>query len=310
MIGSTTVLVVELVMLFIGVSLLIEVVQRRVGPDRLRSWMGGSPVVAALKGIAVGFVTPFCTYSAIPMLVGLRRAGVPPAGYVAFLSAAPVLDPILFGALVLIVGAQVAIGYLLVTFVAAMALALVAGPIGVERHLRPLDVRVPVVAGGTTTPAAPTDAVAGACDADEPWQGWPTEGRRGLLASARLLRAFGPLMLLGVAIGVTIEALVSPAAAARVTTGNPLGAIPLAAAIGSPLYFNTELFVPIANSLHAVGVGDGAIVALTIAGAGVNIPEFVVLSKLARPGALAVFVGYVVMVAVTGGLLAHVLGGR
>ena len=57
----------------------------------------------------VGFVTPFCTYSAIPMLVGFRQAGVQPAGYVAFIVAAPVLDPLLFGALVLIVGVSIVV---------------------------------------------------------------------------------------------------------------------------------------------------------------------------------------------------------
>ena len=89
----TVVLLVELVVLFVGVSFLVEILQRRFGPKRLRRWMGGRPVVAALKGIVIGFVTPFCTYSSIPLLVGMRRAGVPPAGYVAFISAAPVLDP-------------------------------------------------------------------------------------------------------------------------------------------------------------------------------------------------------------------------
>ena len=97
--NGTVILVLELTALFIGVSFLVELFQRRLGPEQLRRFLGGRPVVAAVKGIAIGFVTPFCTYSAVPLLVGLRKAGVPPAGYVAFLAAAPVLDPILFGAL-------------------------------------------------------------------------------------------------------------------------------------------------------------------------------------------------------------------
>ena len=84
------------------------------------------------------FVTPFCTYSAIPMLVGMRQAQVAVAGYVAFIVAAPVLDPILFGALVLIVGMKVAVIYLAVAFSAAISLALVAQRVGIERHLKPI----------------------------------------------------------------------------------------------------------------------------------------------------------------------------
>ena len=104
-----------------------------------------------------------------------------------------------------------------------------------------------------------------------------------------------------------IEAAVSPEAAARLTTGSPWSAIPIASALGTPLYFNTEVFVPIANSLRNAGVGVGAIVALTISGAGANLPEFVVLSKMAKPAAIAIFFGYVFAVAMAGGLLAHTL---
>ena len=130
---DTAILVIELILLFISVSFLVEILQRRLGPDQLRRFIGGRPPVAALKGIVIGFVTPFCTYSAVPLLVGLRRAGVPPAGYIAFIAAAPVLDPILFGALWLITGPTVAITYATVTFAAAMTLALVAQHVGVEQ---------------------------------------------------------------------------------------------------------------------------------------------------------------------------------
>jgi uncharacterized protein len=305
---STVVLLVELVVLFIGVSFLVEIMQRRFGPERIRRWMGGRPVVAALKGIVVGFVTPFCTYSAIPLLVGMRRAGVPPAGYVAFISAAPVLDPILFGALWLIVGPTVAVIYLVVTFVAALLLALTAQRLGVERHLEPVAEHAPTrqpVTIGASDPGLSEGS--GCSSATEPWAGWRVESHAALCSSRTLLRSFGPLLLLGVAVGLVIEAVVSPAAAARVTTGSPWFAIPVASALGTPLYFSTELFVPIADSLHGAGVGVGAIVALTISGAGANLPEFIILTKMARPAAVAVFFGYVFAVAVTGGFLAHTL---
>ena len=290
---GTALLVVELVLLFLGVSFAVEIVQRRFGPDRIRTWMGGRPVVAALKGITVGFVTPFCTYSAIPMLVGLRRAGVPPAGYVAFIAAAPVLDPILLGALVLIAGPTIAASYVVVTFTAALLLALGAQWLHVERHLRPVD----------------DTALSGSCTTAGPrvWEGWRTESVAAARSSLRLVRAFGPLVLAGVALGIAIEHVVAPDAAARVTTGSPFTSIPIASALATPLYFNTELFVPIADSLAGAGVGIGAIVALTIAGAGANLPEFVVLTRMAPARVVGTFFAYVFAVAIGGGFIAHAL---
>ena len=61
---ATVILVVELAALLVGVAFAVELLQRRLGAERLRRWMGGRPITAALKGIALGFITPFCTYSA------------------------------------------------------------------------------------------------------------------------------------------------------------------------------------------------------------------------------------------------------
>lgn len=314
MIRDTLVLLAELTVLFIGVAFVIGLTQRWLGEDRLRRWMGGPPVVSALKGIGVGFITPFCTYSAIPVLVGLRRADVPPAGYVAFIVAAPVLDPVLFGALVLIVGLAAAVVYALVAFAAALSLALLAQRLGVQRNLKPAAALV----GASAMSAGPaTDVVTlDACNDSqcaEPengeWKGLGFEAAEAGLSALRLFAAMAPVLLLGVGIGVGIQLLVPPDLIASIAGSSNQTAIPLAAGLGTPLYFNTGLFVPIADSLATVGVGIGAIVALTIAGAGANIPEFVILSRFARARVLVVFVGYVFAVAVVGGYLAQVIAG-
>lgn len=313
MIGDTLFLIVELAVLFFVVAFLVHFSQAWLGEERLRRWMGGPPVLSALKGIGVGFITPFCTYSAIPMFLGLRKAGVSAAGYVAFIVAAPVLDPILFGALVLIVGWDAALIYLAVAFTAAMALALIAERVDVSRFMKPITEAAPVGGGRVPAMAAVGDPAAGfepsddGCSPIQEWRGWRVEAGEAAGAASILLKRLGPVLLLGVGIGVAIELLVPPEFVAGVAGGdNPL-AIPVAAGLGTPLYINTELFVPIADSLAAVGVGIGAIVALTIAGAGANVPEFVILSRLARVRVVVAFMGYVFAVAIVGGLLAQAI---
>lgn len=313
LIRDTLFLILELGALFFTVAFLVHFSQAWLGEERLRRWMGGPPVLSALKGIGVGFVTPFCTYSAIPMFLGLQRAGVSPAGYVAFIVAAPVLDPILFGALVLIVGWSAALIYLAVAFVAAMSLALVAERVDAARFMKPVTASVPV--GSSRVPAmaavgggpAEGEQCDDGCGPTREWRGWRKEAREAAGAALSLLRRLGPVVLLGVGIGVGIELFVPPDFVASVAGGDNPFAIPVAAGLGTPLYINTELFVPIADSLAAVGVGIGAIVSLTIAGAGANLPEFVILSRLARAKVLVVFVGYVFAVAIVGGFLAQAI---
>ena len=294
MIRDAAWLFLELLVLFVGVSFTLTLLRRRLGDDRLRTLMGSSPLRAALRGIAVGFITPFCTYSAIPVLVSFRQAGVSPAGYVAFIVAAPVLDPVLFGALAIIVGFPAAVIYLGVAFVAALALAMLAEKADLERFMKPL--------GAIGSSAGPDSGIMSA-----PWRGIRREWRPALRSSRALLRTMLPLLVVGVGIGMAITSFLPAETVARVPGLSGDGAIPAAAAVGTLFYINTEIFIPIADALRSSGIGIGAVVALTIAGAGANIPEFVILSRLTTRRILAVFGAYVFVVAMGGGALVQLL---
>lgn len=323
--GDAAYLITELVALFFGIAFAIELLQRRVGTDRLQAWMGGSPVVAALKGITVGFVTPFCTFSAIPMLIGFRRARVRAAGSVAFIVAAPILDPVLFGAFFLIAGLRAAIVYAVVAFAAAMVLALAADRVGIDRFLKPIaaiqsePTRQTIVAGVPARGPAPTvghEDQAEGCTvtgcgegSTAPWRGWRSESRLAARSATKLLRSVALMLAVGVSIGIAINTFVSPETAATLTGDNSFWSIPIAALLGTPLYLSTELFVPIADALTDTGVGIGAVVALTIAGAGASLPEFFLLTKLAHTKILAVFFGLVLVIATVGGLLTEAIAG-
>lgn len=300
MITSTLWLIAELTVLFFGVTFAVQLFQRRMGADRVRAWMGGRPLTAALKGIAIGFLTPFCTFTAVPMLIGLRQAGVPAAGYVAFIVAAPVLDPVLFGALVIIVGLNAALVYAAIAFAAAITLAMAAEIIGIDEHLKPIDPAL--------TQQGQSDCESSCSTQDsQPWAGLKNESPAAARSAAKLLSSMAPLLAAGVAISLALEAFVPPEVTARLTSASPGLAIPIAAVIGTPLYVSTSLFVPIADTLREAGVGIGAIVALTIAGAGANLPEFVILSKLAKPRLIGIFFVCVFAVAITGGLLTQAI---
>lgn len=316
MIVSAVVLLIELSVLFFGIALLVQLLKRRIGAERLRNWMGGRPLVSALKGIAIGFMTPFCTYSAVPMLVGMRQAGVSPAGYVAFIMAAPVLDPVLFGALVIIVGLKAAIVYFSVAFVAALSLALLAERVDISSQLKAIALDSQ---GTSDSSASGLDTIEfeksnSACTEnscsqplDQPWRGSRVEFHWAALEAFALLRSVALLLLIGVLIGIGITALISADTVANLTSHSKGFEIPIAAAIGTPIYTTTALLVPIADSLRGVGVSIGAIVALTIAGAGANLPEFFLLLRFFHTQIICIFFLYVFLVAVLGGYISQIL---
>ena len=307
--SGAAVLVAEMVALLLAVTFGVTLLQRRLGDDAIRRWMGGPPKRAALKGIAVGFVTPFCTYSAIPVLVGMRQAGVRPAGYAAFIFAAPVVDPVLIGALAIIIGPAGAAVYVTTAFAAAFMLALVVDAVDIAPHLKPVPALVgqPAPPRGPTEPPTPSPPANCSSPEEALWAGWQAEARAAWRRAVALLRGMAWLIAVGVGLGLAIGLLVPTDALASIAGAhNPL-AVPAAAAAGVPLYFGTELFIPIGDALHAKGVGIGSIVALVIAGAGANIPEFALLTKIARGRVVAAFFAYVFAVATVAGLLTDLI---
>jgi len=83
--------------------------------------------------------------------------------------------------------------------------------------------------------------------------------------------------------------------------GNPL-AVPLAALAGAPLYVSLSGMLPIAASLAEQGLPIGTVVAFVIGGAGVSIPNLILLNKLFERKLLAVYAVTVVAIGVTVGL--------
>ena len=307
---DAAVLLAEMVALLVGVTFCVSLLQRRLGDETIRRWMGGPPRRAALKGIAVGFVTPFCTYSAIPVLVGMRQAGVRPAGYAAFMFAAPVVDPALLGVLAIVIGPAGAALYAVTAFAAAFLLAVIVDTADITRHLKPVPALANTPVAGTPAAAVPLSRqVSAGCESQsaQPWAGWRVETATAWRKARALLRSMAWLIAAGLAIGLGISLLVPPEALAGVAGADNPFAVPAAAAAGIPLYFGTEMFLPVGTALRNGGAGIGAVVALTIAGAGANIPEFALLTKVARGRLVAAFFAYVFAVAVAAGLVTELI---
>lgn len=278
------IITVELVALFLAVSFAVALVSRKLGAKRIQSWLAGGPVIGPLKGAALGAMTPFCSCSTIPMLVGILKAGVPFGTATAFLIGSPLLNPIILVAVGLLFGWTIAVGYVSVAVVGTLLVATTWDRVGLARHLK----RVRVEGGS---------------DHQEPWAGLRAEAGP---AWAQARTDFRPLLLpllLGVSVGALIYGAVPQSFLADVAgPGNPL-AVPVAALVGIPLYVRTEASLPIGLALTTAGVGVGPLFALIIGGAGASIPELSMLSALFKPPLLAAFVGSILAVAIAGGLV-------
>ena len=129
----------ELVVLFLVLSVLVGLLQAWLPQEKVRSlFERRRPVTGYIVGAALGAVTPFCSYSTIPVLAGLLRSGAPFGPTIAFLFASPLLDPVVLGVLVFLIGVEGTFAYAVVTFAASVLIGALFARLGFEKDLKPL----------------------------------------------------------------------------------------------------------------------------------------------------------------------------
>jgi len=279
----------ELVVLFVGITFLVGLIREYVPDETIKRVLGGRhKIQGSVLGAGFGALTPFCSCSTIPLLLGMLNAGVPFASSMAFLFSSPLLNPVIISLFIILMGWKVAALYFAVTFVAAVAIGLLLDGLGFASQVKSVA------------------AVRSCCDCQQ-----GTDARSRILRSAdfalNLFRQLVPYLLVGAGIGAFIHGFVPTELISRIAgPGNPL-AVPIAAIIGIPIYIRAETMIPIGLALIEKGMSVGAVLALVIGGAGASIPELTLLSAIFEKRMLAAFVLTIFTIAVAAGYLANLM---
>ena len=124
----------ELFGLFIGISFVVALLQIYISQDRIKRILttpkkGLNSVLGAL----LGSVTPFCSCSTIPVLVGLFKSGAPFCGAISFLLTSPILNPAIITLMLAFFGVKATIVYAVFTFLFAVVMDRQSRPDGRRR---------------------------------------------------------------------------------------------------------------------------------------------------------------------------------
>jgi uncharacterized protein len=272
----------ELTALFLGISTLVDLILQYVSDETLRRWISKRGLLGNFLGAALGAVTPFCSCSTIPVTVGLLRARVPFGATMSFVLASPLLNPIILTMFWVLLGWKACVIYGTVTFVVAMLSGAALEGVGLATDVK--NVRVSGERPGREALAT-----------------FGQKLRRAVANAWGDFRSVLAYVVIGVAIGAAIYGYLPSDFVVRLAgPQNPL-AIPVAAAIGIPLYVRAETVIPIAVALTQKGMSLGVVIALIIGGAGMSIPEMSMLASIFKTRLVIVFVGVVFITAVVAG---------
>ena len=265
--------VVKITVLLCVLIFFISYIQSYFPPERSRKIMGRfrgtrANCIAAL----LGTVTPFCSCSSIPLFIGFTSAGLPLGVTFSFLISSPMVD---LGSLVLLMsifGAKVAVFYVLLGLIIAVAGGTLIEKLHMENHVEEFIRRASAV-----DIASPT----------------LTQKERLLYAKEQVAQTFRkvfPYILIGVGIGAVIHNWIPENRVVAVLgNGNPFGVI-LATLIGIPMYADIFGAIPIAEALLGKGAQLGTVLAFMMGVTTLSLPSLIMLRKAVKPKLLGVFI--------------------
>jgi len=325
----------ELIAIFIVVAFIVGLLLEYLPPSKIRNFLSGKMIgLQYFLGAGLGAITPFCSCSTVPILSGLLKGGVPFGPTMAFLFASPVLNPVIVGLFLMLLGLKVTAVYVVVTFIGSILTAAILSRLGFEKAVKPL---ASFQGGGCCCPApkpasdplaayaaaieaddggeTAVETAAGACSCSAPGETPAGEGgpfkarmRRALASSVDTFKGVFWYLMIGAGIGAFIYGFFPQDLVVRLAgPGNPWS-IPIAAALGVPMYIRAETVIPIGAALIGKGMGVGTVLALVVGGAGASIPEIIILASIFKRRLVAAFIVTVFVVAVAAGYVVDWMG--
>ena len=265
--------VVKITILLCFLIFVISYIQSFFPPERSKRILGRFHGIRAnIISALLGTVTPFCSCSSIPLFIGFTSAGLPLGVTFSFLISSPMVD---LGSLVLLMsifGTKVALVYVLLGLVIAVAGGMIIEKMHLEKYVESF-----VLSAGSVDIESPDLTVR----------------ERLIYAKEQMAETFKkvfPYILLGVGIGAVIHNWI-PESWVETVLGNrnPFGVI-IATIVGIPMYADIFGTIPVAEALLAKGAQLGTVLSFMMAVTTLSLPSMIMLRKAVKPKLLGLFI--------------------
>ena len=248
-----------------------------------REYVGN--VMAALLGV----VTPFCSCSAVPLFIGFVESGVPLGVTFSFLVSSPMVNEVALIMLWGMFGWKIALIYIGTGLLVAIVSGIVIGRLKMEKYVQDYVWEMQV----------------GQQEIEELTFRDKLIYARGYTGD--LLKKIWPYVVIGVGLGAFIHGYVPQDFLAKWAGRDNPFAVPIAVALGVPLYSNAAGVIPIVSALTQKGMAIGTVLAFMMAVTALSLPEAIILSNVLKRRLLATFFGIVATAIVIVGYLFNII---
>ncbi len=266
----------KIFVLLMIVIYLMGLLRALMSPERVRGFVRGRPDWQA-RGLAVslGAVTPFCSCSSVPLFIGFVEAGIPLGVTFSFLIASPMINEVAAVILVGILGWKLAALYVGAGLLVAWFGGIVMQWFRPERWVEAYVWKIQM----------------GQADLPEPDRSFAGRHRYAVAEVKEIVGRIWKWVLLGIGVGALFHGYVPASWVVDHLGGDAWYTVPAAVLLGIPLYSNATGVIPVAEAMLTKGVAIGTTLALMMSVAALSLPEMLILRKVIKWQALALFAG-------------------
>ncbi|MBA4373715.1 MAG: hypothetical protein C0402_12755 [Thermodesulfovibrio sp.] len=278
---------IKIFLLLTVIIFVISVIRSYFPPEKTRKLLArkrkfAGNILAALLGI----VTPFCSCSAVPLFIGFVEAGVPLGVTFSFLISSPMVNEVAIVLLWGLFGWKVTAIYIGTGLLVAILGGMTIGGLKLEKWVEEYVFQIRLGEGQTLSEPTFRERLAGAK--------WST---------ADILKKVWLYVIVAIGIGGFIHGYVPQDFLVRYAGPQNPFAVPIAVALGVPLYSNAAGVIPIVYALMEKGMSMGTVLAFMMAVTALSLPEMIILRKVLKIQLLAVFVGIMTVTIIAVGYL-------
>ena len=273
-------LFLELFVLFILISFIVALLQVYISHEKIKKVLTTpNKLLNSILGALIGVVTPFCSCSTIPILVGLFKSGAPFCGAISFLLTSPILNPAIITLMLAFFGAKATFVYVIFTFTFAVVVGLILDKLGFENQIKDISSK------NKEQNYIFWEKLKGTF-----WQKQLIAIKFSLREAFTIFRGALLFIILGAGIGAFIYEFVPTNLLVNFAGASNIIAVPIASIIGIPMYIRAETMISIASVLISKGVSPGVMIALILGGSGASIPEVSLLGSIFKKKMIITFV--------------------
>ena len=269
----------------------VSIIRSYFPPERTRQILSyKKQFIGNIFAALLGVVTPFCSCSAVPLFIGFVEVGIPLGITISFLIASPMVNEIAVVLLWGLFGWKVTLIYISTGLFIAILGGFIIGKFRLEKWVESYVYQMHTGQGQEIIKK--------------------TFGERIQYAKMNtqdILKKIWLFIIIAIGIGGFIHGYVPENFLAQYAGPQNPFAVPVAVALGVPLYSSAAGIIPIVYALMEKGLSIGTVLAFMMAVTALSFPEMIILRKVLKIPLLGVFIGILTVAIITVGYLFNVI---